>query len=55
VAGVTAVDEPLAAPLPTALVATTLKVYAVPLIRPFTVMGEAAPLALMPPGLDVTV
>jgi hypothetical protein len=55
VAGVTAVDELLAAPLPMALVATTLKVYAVPLTRPVTLIGEAAPLALIPPGLDVTV
>ena len=40
---------------PTALLARTLQVYAVPLVRPTTVMGDAGPLALTPPGADVTV
>jgi hypothetical protein len=53
--GVTAL-EALDAPLvPAALMAVTLKVYAVPLVRPATVKGEAAPLAVNPPGLEVTV
>jgi len=32
-----------------------VNLYAVPLVRPVTVMGDAAPLTLMPPGEDVTV
>jgi hypothetical protein len=36
-------------------VAVTVNVYAVPLVRPVTVMGEAEPVAVMPPGLEVTV
>jgi hypothetical protein len=34
--------------------AVTVKVYDVPLLRPVTVIGEDEPLAVMPPGLDVT-
>jgi hypothetical protein len=30
-------------------------VYAVPFVRPLTVIGEADPVAVMLPGLDVTV
>jgi hypothetical protein len=41
-------------PVPSELVAVTVKVYAVPLARPATVMGEAAPLAVKPPGEAVT-
>ena len=48
-------DAAEAAPVPTVLVAVTVKVYGVPLVRPLTVIGEAAPVAVMPPGLDVTV
>jgi hypothetical protein len=54
-AGVTAVDATEATELPTALVATTLKVYAVPFVKPVTFMGEVAPVTVIPPGLDVTV
>ena len=36
VAGVTKVEEPLAALVSTALVAVTVKVYAVPLVKPVT-------------------
>jgi len=54
-AGVTLFDGADAGPAPTALVAVTVKVYAVPLARPPTVIGEAGPVALMPPGDDVTV
>jgi len=54
-AGVTLFDGADAGPAPTALVAVTMKVYAVPLARPPTVIGEAGPLAVKPPGDDVTV
>jgi hypothetical protein len=37
------------------LVAVTVKVYAVPLARPVTVMGLALPVFVTPPGLEVTV
>ena len=53
-AGVT-LTVPEAAPVPTALVAVTEHVYVVPFVRPVTVIGDAAPLALNPPGLHVAV
>ena len=43
--GVTAVEAAEAAELPTPLVATTLKVYAVPLVRPVTSQLPDAPVA----------
>ena len=46
--GVTAFDAALAAPVPTLLVAATLKVYAVPLVRPDTIVDVAG-------GVPVTV
>ena len=53
--GVTAFDGAEAGPVPTALVAVTVNVYEAPLVSPVTVIGLPAPLALMLPGLDVTV
>jgi hypothetical protein len=53
--GVTEFDAAEAGPGPTPLVAMTVNVYAVPLVRPITVMGDAAPDAVKPPGLEVTV
>jgi hypothetical protein len=44
-----------AGPVPTALVAVTEHVYAVPLASPVTVIGEAVPDAVNPPGLHVAV
>lgn len=41
--------------VPIALMAVTVKVYEVPFVRPVTVMGEAEPVAVMPPGDEVTV
>jgi hypothetical protein len=41
--------------VPIALVAVTVKVYEVPTVSPVTVIGELAPLAVKPPGLEVTV
>lgn len=41
--------------VPTELVAVTVKVYAVLLVRPVTVMGEEVPVAVKPPGFEVTV
>ena len=57
IAGVTADDALEAAPVPTALVATTVKVYAVPLVNPVTLIGEDVPLAVtgVPPPVGVAV
>ena len=53
VAGVTLFDAADAALLPTALVATTVHVTGVPLVRPVTVIGEVAPLLLCAPQVAV--
>jgi hypothetical protein len=37
------------------LVATTVKVYAVPFVNPVTTLGELAPVEVKPPGEEVTV
>ena len=44
-----------ALPVPTLLVAVTVNVYAVPLVRPVTTMGLDEPEAVSPPELEVTV
>jgi hypothetical protein len=44
-----------AGPVPTLLVAVTVKLYEVPLVKPVTVIGGAVPLAVRPPGEEVTV
>ncbi len=54
-AGVTLLLAALAGPVPAALVAVTVKVYATPVVRPVTVIGEDDPVAVMPPGLEVAV
>ena len=46
---------PEAALLPAAFVAVTEQVYVTPLVSPFTVMGEPAPVPVIPPGLQVAV
>ena len=43
------------APTPIALVAVTVNVYGVPVVSPFTVIGLALAVDVMPPGFDVTV
>jgi hypothetical protein len=53
--GVTLLDALEAEPVPAEFVAVTLKLYAVPLVRPVTVKGDATPLTVRPPGLEVTV
>ena len=53
--GVTEFEAAEAEPVPTPLVAVTVKVYEVPLLSPVTVMGEVDPVPVKPPGLDVTV
>lgn len=55
VLGVTAVLAVDAVPVPRLFIAATVNVYAVPFVRPVTVMGELVPVAVTPPGLDVTV
>ena len=42
-------------PEPRALTAVTTNVYETPLVKPPTVIGEADPVALAPPGVAVTV
>jgi hypothetical protein len=48
-------DAALHGPVPEALLALTLKVYAVQRVKPVTVTGEPAPVAVMQPGVDVAV
>ena len=55
VAGVTALLVPEEILVPYAFVAVTVNVYVVPLVSPVMVMGDAPPVAVMPPGLEVTV
>lgn len=43
------------APVPALFVAVTVKLYVTPFVRPETVMGEPVPVAVKPPGDDVTV
>lgn len=44
----------LLAPKPVALLAATRNVYAVPQVRPVTVSGEADPVAVKQPGVEIT-
>jgi hypothetical protein len=58
VAGVTAEDAAEADPVPALLVAVTVKVYAVPLVRPLTMQFVVAPSGVVqvaPPGAAVAV
>lgn len=55
VAGVTELEAEEAGPVPTLFLALTVKVYAVPLVRPVMVIGLELPVAVRPPGLEVTV
>jgi hypothetical protein len=48
-------DAAEAAPVPIALVAVTVNVYAVPGVRPITVAGLALAVPVIPPGLLVAV
>ena len=54
VIGVTADVAVDANEFPAALIATTVNVYAVPLVNPETTIGELAPVLKKPPGEDVT-
>jgi hypothetical protein len=55
VVAVMLLDAADAAPVPAELVALTVNVYATPDCKPVTVIGDDAPVAVNPPGLDVTV
>jgi hypothetical protein len=55
VVAVIADDADEASDVPTEFVAVTVNVYEVADCRPVTVIGEDAPLAVYPPGLEVTV
>jgi hypothetical protein len=48
--GVTAVDAKEEDELPTAFVATTVKLYAVPFVKPVTVAVVVEEVAVNPPG-----
>jgi hypothetical protein len=54
-AGLTELEALDAADCPLALVAVTVKVYAVPFDNPLTVIGLDAPVPVAPPGEAVTV
>ena len=54
-AGVTALEAPDAVEVPAALVAVTVKVYDVPLVRPLTVHDVVAVVQVNAPGFDLTV
>ena len=53
--GVTELEAADAGLVPIAFVAVTVKVYAVPLVKPVMVIGLVVPVAVIPPGFDVTV
>ena len=53
--GVTLLEAADGLPVPIALVAFTVNVYAVPLLNPVTVIGDVAPELVKFPGLEVTV
>jgi hypothetical protein len=55
VEGVTEFEAALAGLLPLRFVATTVKVYAVPLVRPVITIGLKVPVLVNPPGFEVTV
>ena len=56
-AGVTALDGAEAGPVPIELIALTVNVYEVPLVRPATVAVVVPPptVAVLLPGVEVTV
>jgi hypothetical protein len=53
--GVTGLVATDAGPVPIAFVAVTVKVYGVPLDSPVSTIGDAVPVAVKLPGLEVTV
>ena len=55
VAGTIGADGADGGPVPTALVAVTVNVYEVPLVRPFTVQEVVTDVQVSPPGLEVAV
>ena len=55
VAGVTLFDAAEAGPVPIILVALTVKVYALPLVSPVTVQGDAVQVATLLPGMEIAV
>jgi hypothetical protein len=55
VAGVTLFEAADAGPVPTMFVAATVKLYAVPPVRPATVIGLVGLAPVKPPGLEIAV
>ena len=55
VAGTTELLVPEETLVPCALVAVTVNVYVVPFVKPVTVSGDEPPVAVNPPGEEVTV
>jgi hypothetical protein len=54
-AGTAGADAVEAVPVPDALVAVTVNVYATPLVRPSTTHEVVEVVQILPPGLEVTV
>ena len=55
VAGVTLFEAAEVTLVPLALVAVTVKVYAVPLVKPVTVQGDIVQVPVLLPGVEVEV
>ena len=55
VAGVTLLESLLETLFPTLFVAITVKVYAVPLVKPVTIIGDEVPVPVKLPGFEVAV
>jgi hypothetical protein len=55
VSGTTELLVAEAMPVPTSFVAVTVNVYVVPFVSPVITIGELPPVAVIPPGEDVTV
>jgi hypothetical protein len=54
VVAVTALDALDGVPVPTLLIADTVNVYEVPDAKPVTEIGDAEPVAVIEPGVEVT-
>ena len=54
VTGIIALEGKDALLVPIAFVATTVNVYDVPFVSPVTMIGDTLPVAVIPPGFDVT-
>lgn len=53
--GLRLLDGDDSGPVPAILVARTVKVYVVPFVNPVIVIGLVVPVAVIPPGFEITV